>query len=343
LGAAKIVVRFLYIQVFSRIWNKFFSQATLDFFVGFSGSQDGFSGCWISFWFSRILDRAYNLDSFGCSGLDWISFVADTKMKYSIPPEKLFRLTIPFTRRKKIIPDEYYLYSHKIAIMRTRSHSPFWLCLLLGVLSLTGTTAQTAEDSLHLPFLPRPLFWENTPLNFHQDSAHLVIESGGRTDMFRDPNVTYNTDNAPKLLFIADSNFVLTASIHHNFFSKWDGGAIVLKADSLNWIKFCFEKDYTGQHRVVSVVTKGISDDCNSAPVQGNTVFYKVAKAGNVITLYYSLEGRHWFLIRHLVFGSPTPLKVGFLAQSPTGKSCTVTFSHIHYSARKIRDPYLGE
>jgi hypothetical protein len=224
----------------------------------------------------------------------------------------------------------------------SRSRSPFCLCLVLGVLSLTGTTAQTTEF-VRLPFLPRPLFWENTPLQFHWDSAHLIIESGGKTDMFRDPNVTYNTDNAPKLLFVADSNFVLTASIHHIFFSKWDGGAIVLKADSLNWIKFCFEKDYTGRHRVVSVVTKGISDDCNSAPVQGNTVFYKVAKAGNVITLYYSMEGRHWFLIRHLVFDSQTPLKVGFLAQSPTGKSCTVTFSNIHYSARKIRDPYLGE
>jgi regulation of enolase protein 1 (concanavalin A-like superfamily) len=187
------------------------------------------------------------------------------------------------------------------------------------------------------------MFWENTPLHFQGDSTHLLIEAGEKTDMFRDPNVAYNTDNAPKLLFVADSNFVLTASIHHNFISKWDGGAIVLKADSLNWIKFCFEKDYTGQHRVVSVVTKGISDDCNSAPVPANTVFYKVAKAGNVITLYYSLEGRHWFLIRHLVFDSPTPLKVGFLAQSPTGKNCTVLFSHIHYSTHKIRDPYLGE
>lgn len=228
--------------------------------------------------------------------------------------------------------------------MRTRSfpRSPSCLCLILGLLSLTGTKAQD-KNSLHLPFLPRPLFWENTPLKFHWDSTHLLIESDGKTDMFRDPNVTYNTDNAPKLLFIADSNFVLTASIHHVFFSKWDGGAIVLKADSLNWIKFCFEKDYTGQHRVVSVVTKGISDDCNSAPVPGNTVFYKVAKAGNVITLYYSLEGNRWFLVRHLVFDSQTPIQIGFLAQSPTGKSCTVTFSHIHYSTRKIRDPYLGE
>ncbi|HEV2355460.1 MAG TPA: DUF1349 domain-containing protein [Puia sp.] len=213
---------------------------------------------------------------------------------------------------------------------------------LVCVLWLSPAAAQTG-GSLRSPLLPGSLVWENTPLRYELAADHILIESGGKTDMFRDPNVTYNTDNAPKLLFVPDSNFVLTASVHHNFTSKWDGGAIVLKADSLNWIKFCFEKDYTGQRRVVTVVTKGISDDCNSAAVNANTVYYKIAKAGNVITLYYSLDGRGWFLVRHLTFDSMAPLKLGFLAQSPTGEHCTVLFSHIHYSPRKIRDPYLGE
>jgi regulation of enolase protein 1 (concanavalin A-like superfamily) len=144
-------------------------------------------------------------------------------------------------------------------------------------------------------------------------------------------------------LFKADSDFVLTASIEHGFENKWDGGAIVLKQDSLNWIKFCFEKDYTGARRVVSVVTKNISDDCNSVEIPGNKVFYKVAKAGNVITLYYSLNGQTWFLVRHLQFETTGPLQVGFLAQSPTGKSCKVTFAQITYTVKKIKDPYLGE
>jgi uncharacterized protein len=217
------------------------------------------------------------------------------------------------------------------------------LALLAMVqLSLAGLRAQST-DSIRISSIPRPLFWENAPVSFKTGNGTLVIEAGEKTDMFRDPNVTYNTDNAPKLVFIADSNFVLTAAIHHDFINKWDGGAIVLKADSLNWIKFCFEKDYTGQHRVVSVVTKGISDDCNSASASSNMIYYKIAKAGNVITLYFSGDGRSWFLIRHLTFDSLTPLKLGFLAQSPTGKNCRVMFSDIHYTTKKIGDPYLGE
>jgi len=217
-----------------------------------------------------------------------------------------------------------------------------FLCLLILFLPFAGLRAQS-RGPVKLAALPRPMYWENTPVHFEATGGRLVIEAGEKTDMFRDPNVTYNNDNAPKLLFVADSNFVLTAAIHHAFASKWDGGAIVLKADSLNWIKFCFEKDYTGHDRVVSVVTKGISDDCNSAASTANTIYYKIAKAGNVITLYFSPEGKSWYLIRHLVFDSSGPLKLGFLAQSPTGKNCRVTFSDIHYSTKKIGDPYLGE
>lgn len=214
--------------------------------------------------------------------------------------------------------------------------------LAMMQLPVTGLQAQST-DSVSISSIPRRLFWENTPVSFKPGTGGFVIQAGEKTDMFRDPNVSYNTDNAPKLLFIADSNFVLTAAIHQEFINKWDGGAIVLKADSLNWIKFCFEKDYTGQKRVVSVVTKGISDDCNSAAASSNTIYYKIAKAGNVITLYFSANGRSWYLIRHLTFDSLAPLKLGFLAQSPTGKNCRVTFSDIHYSTKKIGDPYLGE
>ena len=200
-----------------------------------------------------------------------------------------------------------------------------------------------AQKSLKFASIPYPLSWENKPVSYTISATTINIEAGAKTDMFRDPNVTYNTDNAPKLFFTPDPNFILTAGIEHPFTSKWDGGAIVLKADNLNWIKFCFEMDYTGQHRVVSVVTNNISDDCNSAPINGDKVFYKICKADNVITLYYSTDNKKWFLIRHLQFNAKGSMHLGFMAQSPTGKNNKVTFSDIAYSNRKIKDPYTGE
>jgi hypothetical protein len=220
------------------------------------------------------------------------------------------------------------------------------LCQLLPVLfvgCLLCNIANAQDKTLRLPGIPYPLSWENSPVHYSIKGPVLTIEAAAKTDMFRDPNVTYNTDNAPKLLFTADNDFVLTARIEHDFASKWDGGAIILKTDAKHWVKFCFEKDYTGIHRVVSVVTNDISDDCNSAPLAQNYVYYKIAKAGNVVTLYFSTEGQRWFLIRHFQYNAKGPLKLGFLAQSPTGTHKTVTFSDISYQHKKIKDPYIGE
>ncbi len=225
---------------------------------------------------------------------------------------------------------------------RTGSFRRHSLILSLIVCILFCNQAARAQAP-GLPSIPHPLAWENQPKDFRINGNSLVITAGEKTDMFRDPNVTYNTDNAPKLMFRADEHFVLTVAVEHTFDSKWDGGAIVLKQDSLNWVKFCYEKDYTGARRVVSVVTKNISDDCNSVSLNSNRIYYKMAKADNVVTLYYSEDGKSWFLVRHLQFDAKPGFRVGFLAQSPTGKQCTVTFSDIRYEARKIKDPYLGE
>jgi regulation of enolase protein 1 (concanavalin A-like superfamily) len=199
------------------------------------------------------------------------------------------------------------------------------------------------SQDLKISSIPHQLYWNNDPKSFSIKGDVLTIVAGEKTDMFRDPNVTYNTDNAPKLMFRPDENFVLTSAIEHSFSNKWDGGAIVFRADSLNWVKFCFEKDYTGARRVVSVVTKDISDDCNSVEIPANKVHYKIAKADNVITLYYSTNGSKWFLVRHFQFNAKGPYELGFLSQSPTGKSCSVLFSNIKYSNKKIKDPYAGE
>lgn len=221
---------------------------------------------------------------------------------------------------------------------------PYKQFLALFLFFAAGNMVMGQEsENIRILSIPTSLNWEIRPLKYSVNGNQLFVSAGEKTDMFRDPNVTYNTDNAPKLMFRPDDDFVLTASIEHSFANKWDGGAIVLKSDSLNWVKFCFEKDYTGARRIVSVVTKNISDDCNSVEIKSNKVYYKIAKAGNVVTLYYSETGANWFLVRHLQFDTKPGFTVGFLAQSPTGKKCDVTFSNIKYEAKKIKDPYIGE
>jgi uncharacterized protein len=206
------------------------------------------------------------------------------------------------------------------------NNQPMKIYVAVVVIQTFCLSASGQTREVFLKSIPYKLTWENSPLSFTDSGDELVIEAGEKTDMFRDPNALYNTDNAPKVLFLPDSNFILMASIAHGFSSKWDGGAIVLKADSANWIKFCYEKDYTGARRVVSVVTKNISDDCNSVALNSNTVHFKVAKAGKVITLYYSTDRKSWMLVRHFQFESPKPILVGLWLSPPQEKAARSHF-----------------
>lgn len=211
----------------------------------------------------------------------------------------------------------------------------------LSVLGMVLALFSCAQQEVKLPGIATPLQWHNQPLQFSVENAILTITAGPQTDMFRDPQASYNTDNAPKLLFAPDEDFVLSAAVSHRFVSKWDAGGLVLIGDSLNWVKFCYERDYTGARRIVSVVTRGISDDANSVALDTDEVYLRLAKAGKVITLYYSLDGRMWTLVRHFQLATQSGFRVGFLAQSPTGEECTVRFSEIRYETRKITDPYF--
>ena len=82
---------------------------------------------------------------------------------------------------------------------------------------------------------------------------------------------------------------------------------------------------------IVTVVTRGFSDDCNSVLIDGNTVYLRVARIGTAFALHYALDGRYWHFVRYFTLGALENLQVGFLAQSPTGEGCRVRFSEIAY------------
>ena len=199
--------------------------------------------------------------------------------------------------------------------------------------------AQTS-DSISLSVIPHKLFWEKPPFRFSNYRDSLTIEASTGTDIYRDSYGSYLPNNAPRLLFRADSNFILTVDVQHAFSDEWNAGGIIMEADSTHWIKFCCERDNTGANRIVSVVTNEYSDDCNAVALPTNQVFLKMAKAGHVIILYYSQDGITWYIARRLRYVFTSPLLVGFLAQAPGAKGNTVHFSHIQYQLKKVVNPF---
>jgi len=197
-----------------------------------------------------------------------------------------------------------------------------------------------------LPPIPGELQWQNDPLEWKVESENrLVITAGPRTDWFMDPAGDQpQNDNAPSALFVPpDENFRLSAKVKVAFASDFDAGVLQARERDDLWAKLCFEYSPQGQPMVVSVVTRGPSDDCNSTPIDGNEVYLRLSRNGVAFAFHYSLDGHTWNFVRHFTLGKLSNLRAGLSSQSPTGEKCQATFSEIRYQPGALTDLRNGE
>lgn len=208
------------------------------------------------------------------------------------------------------------------------------LSLLISLLSIPAF-AQVIPDRVTIDGIPQPLEWVITPEGFKQNNGSIEITAGPKTNMFFAPHGKTKVSNMPKLLFMPDNDFVLSAKASANHKSKWEAAMLVIYINENYWAKFCFENQSPGVQRMVSVVTNEISDDAYSDIIESDTVYMKITKKGKQIGFYYSCDSENWIGVRYFRLSSDKQLKTGFASQSPIGEGLTSTFSEIKYEALK--------
>lgn len=198
-------------------------------------------------------------------------------------------------------------------------------------------------ESLTLPAIPGPLTWENPPLAWQAEAGRLSITAGRQTDLFASPRGTGAVNNSPRLLFEPTGDFTLSAHVTVDFKDTFDAGVLLLYVGDRSWAKLCFEYSPQQQPMIVSVVTKGLSDDCNSVLIAGNQVYLRLARLGQAFAFHYSQDGRTWHMVRHFNLEDSELLRAGFSAQAPRGDSCTAIFADISYTHKTLADIRSGE
>lgn len=196
-----------------------------------------------------------------------------------------------------------------------------------------------------LPGIPAELHWQNPPAEWSLDpQARLSILAGAHTNWFIDPGGNPAEDSAPGALFAPpEASFLLSAKAEVGFAATFDAGVLQLRERDDLWAKLCFERSPQGQPMIVSVVTRGVSDDCNSEPIAGNAVYLRIAKTPRLLAFHFSRDGRDWHLVRYFTLGALENLRVGFSSQSPRGRGCKTVFSEISYRAGSLKDYRSGE
>lgn len=162
-----------------------------------------------------------------------------------------------------------------------------------------------------------------------------MLTADAGADMFLDPAGIPSRSDAERFVAEVEGDFLLSAFVSPVFTSGFDSGVLLGYVDPLNWFKVCAELDTAGVTRVVSVVTRdGASDDCDSSPIDVGGVFLRIARLGAAFALHSSTDGQTWSMVRYFTMGPRTPatIKVGLLAQSPSGNGTTASFTRLSYS-----------
>ncbi|HEY2074189.1 MAG TPA: DUF1349 domain-containing protein [Gaiellaceae bacterium] len=170
------------------------------------------------------------------------------------------------------------------------------------------------------------------------------IEAGPRTDLFVDPQAEADPIlNAPRSLSRAEGMFQLSARVQVDFEETFDAGVLLVWFDERTWAKLCLEYSPAHEPMVVSVVTRGLSDDSNSFVVPDGDAWLRISRvAPAAFAFHASVDGERWELIRHFSLGDGADPEVGFLAQSPLGEGCTATFTEIRDVAERLDDIRSG-
>jgi regulation of enolase protein 1 (concanavalin A-like superfamily) len=150
-----------------------------------------------------------------------------------------------------------------------------------------------------IPSLPMGFSWLRPPLDWSLDGGAPRIGAGPKTDWFADPAGGVPVLNAPALVGRPpDEDFTLLARVRIDAASTFDAGVLFVHGDDKTWAKHCLELSPQGQPMIVSVVTRGVSDDCNSQTVEGGEVWLRLARANGVFAFHVSRDGERWELVR---------------------------------------------
>jgi len=189
--------------------------------------------------------------------------------------------------------------------------------------------------SLTLPGIPFALAPDGEPsCGYEYADGVLRMTAAARTDLFVDPAGTVGElPSAGRLLGLPPvGDLPLAPRVPVGFGSVYDAGVLVLYASERRWAKLCFEYSSQKLPTAVTVVTRGTSDDSNSFEVQGDSLWLRVTRSGLAWAFHASTDGRWWRLLRYFSLdegAAGEEVRVGFLAQSPTGQSCTAAFGQI--------------
>lgn len=220
--------------------------------------------------------------------------------------------------------------------------------LFLGA-CLLSISSFAAEESK----LKKPITIESVPYEMRVDNqlgevkvnaGKIDITAVKGTDLFTDTTGAKNADNTPRLLFVPEGDFIFSARVSATFGeTPYDGGALIVYADSKHWGKLLFERFKSGKIGIATTVSKGSGDDAYHGTRDTSHQYLKIVRHDSSYIFYTSQDGKDWDFVRHFELKSTAPVHIGFTAQAPMAEKFIANFSEVKYRAGKFTNFWQGE
>jgi regulation of enolase protein 1 (concanavalin A-like superfamily) len=187
-----------------------------------------------------------------------------------------------------------------------------------------------------IPGLELSFEWVGKPIDVEFGDRSIAMSATPKTDFFTDPETSQVVATASAVVCSPKTEFMLSAQVDVLFATAFDAGALVLWSDTQSWAKLAFEYSPQNQPMIVSVVTRGESDDCNAVVIDSSSVWLRVSGLGDAHAFHYSTDGEQWHFVRYFRLDTYGSVAVGFEAQSPLGGGCVARFSNISFVPERL-------
>jgi regulation of enolase protein 1 (concanavalin A-like superfamily) len=194
-------------------------------------------------------------------------------------------------------------------------------------------------DAVILDALPFPLGWRLPPAGEPEAGPDwLAFAAGPQTDLFADPGGAPARVESPLLLGLPEGDYQLAARASARFEATYDAAALIVWSSETSWAKLALERSPQGEPTIVTVVTRGLSDDVNSFAVPGGVAWLRVSRLGAAYAFHASLDGAWWSLVRYCTLDGAGAASVGFSVQSPTGEGTHGRFDAIAWRPERLAE-----
>jgi regulation of enolase protein 1 (concanavalin A-like superfamily) len=183
------------------------------------------------------------------------------------------------------------------------------------------------------------LAWHVPPLEQPKlGGPSIAFAADARTDLFTDPAGGEAQAGAPLLLGRPTGDFQLKARVSAALAATYDAVALVVHSSATSWGKLALEYSPQREPSIVSVVTRGVSDDANAFVVPEPHAWLRISRAEETFAFHASLDGLWWSLVRYFTFDGAGQAAAGFLIQSPTGDGLRGRFDEIEWTDEPVRE-----